>query len=190
LSDGRRKHAIFWSVVVGWVGVDVVTKAIAEARLLPQVPHPVWGNVVRFALIYNRGAAFGMQVGDSSRWVFTVLTAGALLMLAHLLRETRNNDVPRTLALALVTAGALGNLVDRLRSAKGVIDFIDVGTSQWRFWTFNVADVGVSCGAVLLAIVLWHEERSRHAVRAADEHAAPADVGTSRPDTAAHAPQQ
>jgi signal peptidase II len=92
-------------------------------------------------------------------------------MLAHLLRETRDRDVARTLALALVTAGALGNLVDRIRSANGVIDFIDVGTPHWRFWTFNVADIGVSCGAVLLAIVLWREERHRHALARAAEPA-------------------
>jgi signal peptidase II len=88
-------------------------------------------------------------------------------MLAHLLRETRDDDTPRTVALGLVTAGAIGNLIDRLRSDRGVIDFIDVGVEGWRFWTFNVADIGVSCGAVLLAIVLWREERSRHTQPAA-----------------------
>ena len=60
-------------------------------------------------------------------------------------------------ALALLSAGALGNLIDRLRHAKGVVDFIDVGTAEWRFWTFNVADMGVSIGAVLLAYLLWRE---------------------------------
>src|SRR6185295_9237050 len=81
-----------------------------------------------------------------------------------LFRETRSRDVARTIALALVTAGAIGNLIDRLTSSRGVIDFIDIGVTGWRFWTFNVADVGVSCGAVLLALVLWREERHRHAV--------------------------
>lgn len=61
-------------------------------------------------------------------------------------------------ALALVTGGAMGNLLDRLRSARGIIDFIDVGIGDARFWTFNVADVGVSIGAVLLAMVLWRED--------------------------------
>jgi signal peptidase II len=163
-DNAGHKQLLFWTVVVLWVAADVLTKAWAEARLLPQhLPHEVLGSFVRFTLVYNQGAAFGMRVGDWSRWVFTGLTAGALIMLLHLFRETRARDVPRILALALVTAGALGNLVDRIRSARGVIDFIDVGNSHWRFWTFNVADVGVSCGAVLLALVLWHEERVRHA---------------------------
>lgn len=162
MSEQHRKQTLFWTVVILWVLADVLTKAWAEARLMPaRMPHEVFGETVRFTLIYNPGAAFGMHVGEWSRWVFTALTVGALALLTHLFRETREGDVARTFALSLVTAGALGNLVDRLRSARGVIDFIDIGVRHWRFWTFNVADVGVSCGAVLLALVLWHEERGR-----------------------------
>jgi signal peptidase II len=51
-----------------------------------------------------------------------------------------------------------GNLLDRLRSERGVVDFIDLGVGSVRFWTFNVADVGVSIGATLLAVVLWEDE--------------------------------
>jgi signal peptidase II len=49
-------------------------------------------------------------------------------------------------------------LIDRLRSAQGVVDFIDVGIGAHRWPTFNVADMGVSVGAVLLAWVLWQED--------------------------------
>jgi signal peptidase II len=55
----------------------------------------------------------------------------------------------------------MGNLLDRLRSPLGVVDFIDVGIGDVRFWTFNVADVGVTVGAVLLAMVLWRDEKPR-----------------------------
>jgi signal peptidase II len=64
------------------------------------------------------------------------------------------------LALSLVSAGAVGNLIDRLRSARGVVDFIDIGTATWRWPTFNVADIAVTTGAVLLAVVLWREDRA------------------------------
>lgn len=162
MIEARRKHTLYWAIVISWVLIDVITKAWAESALTPQrIPHEVIGNFLRWTLVYNQGAAFGMHIGEWSRWIFTILTVGALVMLAHLLRETENDDTPRTLALALVTAGAIGNLIDRVRSSRGVIDFIDVGTESWRFWTFNVADIGVSCGAVLLAIVLWREERTR-----------------------------
>ena len=163
MSDARRKHVLFWGLIGAWVTTDVLTKAWAVRGLTPRVPREVFGELVRFTLIHNKGAAFGMHVGDWSRWVFTMLTLGALVMLAHLFRETRSGDTPRTLALALVTGGAIGNLIDRILSSRGVVDFIDIGVQGWRFWTFNVADVGVSCGAVLLALVLWREERAQHA---------------------------
>ncbi len=163
MSDARRKHVLFWGLVGAWVTTDVLTKALAVRALTPRVPREVFGELVRFTLIRNQGAAFGMHVGEWSRWVFTILTLGALMMLAHLFRETRSGDTPRTLALALVTGGAIGNLIDRIMSSRGVVDFIDIGVQGWRFWTFNVADVGVSCGAVLLALVLWREERAQHA---------------------------
>jgi signal peptidase II len=181
LSEARRKETLFWTIVIVWVAIDVLTKAWAETALAPaRIPHPVIGNFLRFTLVYNQGAAFGMHIGEWSRWIFAVLTIGALVMLAHLLRETRDGDVPRTLALSLVTAGAIGNLIDRVRSPLGVIDFIDVGTAGWRFWTFNVADIGVSCGAVLLAIVLWREERARHVAQAIP---APSPTQPSQPST-------
>ena len=67
------------------------------------------------------------------------------------------------MALALVCAGAVGNLLDRMRSFFGVVDFIDVGVGDARWPTFNVADMAVSVGAVLLAWVLWQEDREARA---------------------------
>ena len=169
MSEHRSKQTLYWGIVGAWVATDVITKAWAESLLTPMRSHEVFGEMVRFTLVYNQGAAFGMHIGEWSRWIFTALTIGALFMLAHLLRETRPADRARIIALALVTAGAIGNLIDRIRSPKGVIDFIDIGVGRTRFWTFNVADIGVSCGAVLLALVLWREERARHAVQSADQ---------------------
>lgn len=163
-NDGS-KAAVFWGLGLGWVLLDVITKRIAVAQLDWRVPTEVVGDWLRFTLVYNRGAAFGMHVGEWSRWIFTVLTIGALVMLAYLYRETRADQRIRLLALTLVTGGAVGNLIDRLRGSQGVVDFIDVGIGNvWRFWTFNVADIGVSCGAVMLAIALWQEDRELRAV--------------------------
>ena len=64
----------------------------------------------------------------------------------------------RELALGLVTGGAVGNLIDRIRSHQGVVDFLDVGIGALRWPTFNVADIGVSCGAIALALSLWRED--------------------------------
>lgn len=187
-SDTRGKATLFWGLVLAWVAVDVVTKQLAAAHLLPRgVPHEIVGEYLRFTLVYNQGAAFGMHVGEWSRWIFTGLTIGALAMLAHLYRDTHHTDQTRTLALALVSAGAVGNLVDRLRGSQGVVDFIDVGLGDWRFWTFNVADIGVSCGAVLLALVLWREERALRGTHGAEAHGGDGLASSPAPSGAEHA---
>lgn len=157
---------VFWPIAILVVLLDVITKAIAVASLAPAlIPHPVVGEFARLTLVYNRGAAFGIHVGPYSRPIFAVLTLGALAILWRLYRASAPADWRRVIALALVSAGAVGNLIDRIRSSRGVVDFIDLGTSAWRWPTFNVADIAVTTGAVLLAIVLWQEDRA--AARAA-----------------------
>jgi signal peptidase II len=165
---------LFWPVIAIVALVDVVTKAIAVRALVPQrVPHEVVGNAVRLTLVYNPGAAFGLNLGAESRWIFTTLTIVALAILWRLYRSTRRGDVMRVLALALVCAGALGNLLDRVRSDLGVVDFIDVGFGTTRWPTFNVADMAVSVGAVLLAWVLWQEDRQLASASAVGDASSP-----------------
>ena len=165
--QSRSKGALFWPVLAFVAAIDVVMKGYAERVLAPQrIPHEVFGEYLRFTLVYNPGAAFGLHLGEQSRWIFTVLTIVALVILGRLFLATKAGDTPRTLALALVCAGALGNLLDRLRSDLGVVDFLDVGFGDARWPTFNVADMAVSMGAMLLAWVLWQEDR----VAAMQEH--------------------
>lgn len=166
MERSNIKAALFWPVVLAIVGADRLTKIIAEQTLWPRyVPREVWGDMLRWTLVYNPGAAFGLHLGQYSRWIFLVLTIAALIILARLYRQTVPGDRWRTLAIALVTAGALGNLIDRIISPNGVVDFIDVGIGSRRWPTFNVADMAVSTGAILLAVVLWGEDRA--AARAA-----------------------
>lgn len=158
----RSNASRFWPVVALIVLLDVVTKAAAVRLLVPQrVPHDVMGEWVRLTLVYNPGAAFGLGQGFThSRWLFLVLTVVALGILGWLYRTTVHGDRPRVIAIALVCAGAVGNLIDRIRHDLGVVDFIDVGIGAARWPTFNVADIAVSGGAMLLAWVLWQEDRA------------------------------
>jgi signal peptidase II len=161
MESARPNPPLFWGTLVLIVAFDLVTKLIAATALSPQhIPHEILGNHLRLTLVYNPGAAFGLNLGIYSRWIFMALTAGALVILGRLFQATRQGDLLRTLALGLVCGGALGNLIDRVRSATGVVDFIDVGVGDLRWPTFNVADMAVSVGAFLLAWVLWGEERS------------------------------
>ena len=156
-------------ILVTIVVLDVVTKMIAVQNLSVYGPvKSVIGEYVRFTLVYNRGAAFGLSLGPYSRWLFMALTFGALVILWRLYRQTTSAQMARLVAISMVAAGAIGNLIDRIRSERGVVDFIDIGVPSWRWPTFNVADMAVSCGAFLLAYVLWGEEnRAEQAARAA-----------------------
>jgi signal peptidase II len=160
-----RKAATFWPVALALVVADTTTKQVAVARLTPPyVPHDVVGQLLRFTLAYNPGAAFSMSLGDASRWGFTLLALIALATLALVYRAAAGNDGIQGIAIALIAGGAVGNVADRLRSARGVVDFIDIGIGERRFWTFNVADMGVTCGAMLLAWVLWRKGKEERPV--------------------------
>jgi signal peptidase II len=146
-----KKAQLFWPLLLALVLADCGSKRVAEEALTPHTPHEVVGDVVRFTLGYNPGAAFGMNVGDASRAVFTTLTLLALIALGAMYRTTPADRRVEIAALALITGGAVGNLVDRIRAGP-VVDFIDVGIGSVRFWTFNLADAGITIGAVLLAV--------------------------------------
>jgi signal peptidase II len=151
----------FWAIVGVVVALDFTSKVVAVERLAPRhVPHPIIGEFVRFTLAYNPGAAFGMHLGPASRWIFGVLS---LVIVGVLLRAT--TDLTRMSRLAavgvpIVIGGAVGNLLDRIRQRDGVVDFIDIGVGDVRFWTFNVADTAVTIGAVCLVLALWQMERA------------------------------
>ena len=158
-SRKRGEHALFWGTLASVVATDAVTKAAAVAVLvLPHHEVAVFGDWLRWRLVYNPGAAFGLHAGAYSRVIFTVLTVAALGILARVYTLTRSGDRPRLLAVGLITGGAIGNLMDRIRSSLGVVDFIDFGLGEVRWPTFNVADIAVSTGALLLAWVLWMED--------------------------------
>jgi signal peptidase II len=128
--------------------------------------------VVRFTLAYNPGAAFSMSLGEYSRFIFGAFAVVALVVLWRLYRMTgrgvRAGDQLRVIALGLAFGGAAGNLIDRLRSPLGVVDFIDIGFGDVRFWTFNIADSAVTVGALALAWSLSREERETTPGRTTD----------------------
>src|SRR5215212_1453844 len=126
-SNGR----VFWTAAVGIIILDVITKTLAVRFLQPlHVPHSVIGEVVRFTLAYNPGAAFSMSLGAYSRVVFGTFAFIALIILWRLYRASGTGETIRVLALGLAWGGAAGNLIDRvLQSAgvrNGVVDFIDI----------------------------------------------------------------
>ena len=101
-------------------------------------------------LVFNKGAAFSLlaDAGGWQRGFFVAIALAASVWIGWLLRRHAAETV-FCLALALILGGALGNVIDRVLIG-GVVDFLDFHAFGWHWPAFNVADIGISCGAVLL----------------------------------------
>ena len=153
------KAGLFMGVLGGVVAFDFTTKILVQRTFHLYQQVDVIGDYVRLTYIHNPGAAFGIHLGPYSRIIFLVLSVIALVALAGMYWVTPAKDRVRLASIALICGGAVGNLVDRIRSSQGVVDFMDVGIGQLRWPVFNVADVAVTCGAIFLALSLWREEQ-------------------------------
>lgn len=155
------KTARFWIIVLIAVALDFVTKALAVEHLVPRhMPHQVIGDVVRFTLAYNPGAAFGMHLGPASRWIFAALSVVIVVVLVKTTADLTRTSRLAAFGVPVIVGGAIGNLLDRIRLREGVVDFIDIGIGTTRFWTFNIADTAVTIGAACLVIALWQEDNA------------------------------
>jgi signal peptidase II len=169
MGNGAERR-LYWSTGLAVLAADLVTKFLAERHLLRSAGREVMGDWFQLRLVYNPGAAFGLDLGPMSRWIFMAVAVVAVIALFRMSGQARSGDWFRQLALGLVSGGALGNLIDRVRSSQGVVDFLDLGLGQWRWPTFNVADMAVSCGAIALAVSLWREDARREAALVAGSH--------------------
>ena len=158
----NRKLTILGVILPVILIADIITKRWAVNVLQAEAARPDFlGGYVPLTFALNRGAAFGISIGNDPRWFFIPVALLALGLMVVLLIRAQGNDHLRIVSLALVVSGAIGNLIDRVRWDRGVVDFIgpiDLGFTHWPI--FNVADMAISCGAVLLAISFWQEERS------------------------------
>jgi len=148
--------------------IDQITKMIAEGSLellqnggesYPVIPH------LNFTLAYNYGAAFSMLGSGEvwQRWFLTVLALVVSIVILIWLAKLKSTEKWTAISLSLVLGGAIGNLIDRILYGR-VIDFIDVYAnwdvfflSRWpdgffHFATFNVADIAINIGAVILVV--------------------------------------
>ncbi|MBR9990539.1 MAG: signal peptidase II [Gemmatimonadetes bacterium] len=159
VPGGSAKLVIFLAVLIGVLLLDVSTKLLVQRHFFLYQQTDIIGEYVRLTYIYNPGAAFGIHLGDHSRIIFLVLSLVALAALLGMYWFTPVTDRLRLTAIALICGGAVGNLIDRIRSQSGVVDFIDVGVGTVRWPIFNIADIAVTTGAIILALSLWKEEQ-------------------------------
>lgn len=161
-----RRSAVMIGVLVA---IDQITKVLVKTSMMPGDSRPLIGTLVNLTFVENPGMAFGVSWG-SGKIVLTLLTvviAGALIW--YLRQIAAAHWAPR-LAVTLILAGAVGNLIDRLLYGVifggeslfygKVVDFIQVdipdvmlfGELHTHFPVFNVADSCVSVGVVLLLL--------------------------------------
>ena len=144
---------------------DILTKRWALESLSHGYTLESFG--VPLTLAFNKGIAFGIGIPDMGRWIVVGASIFVMIVLAGMLRDARQNDHARIFAIGLVWAGALGNLIDRVRWDAGVVDFIgpiDLGFMHWPI--FNVADMAITTGAILLGMSLWREDSATAAATA------------------------
>ena len=160
----NRKYTILAAIGAVILAADIATKQWA-LRALPRgrsvLLFEEWlGDGLPLTLAFNKGAAFSLSVGSASRWFFIAVSFLALGVLFWIYREARRDDTLRLVSASLVAAGAVGNLIDRLRWDQGVVDFlgpVNLGFMRWPI--FNVADSAITVGSILLVISLYKEER-------------------------------
>ena len=172
--SATRRWLPFAVLAIIVLGLDLLTKSLALRHL--EVGETTYlGGFLPLTLHFNTGGVWGIGGGVVPRWVFLPVTLLAVAVLIQLYRAAQPEQWLRRLVIPLITAGALGNLVDRLRWDRGVVDFIgpvDLGFMLWPI--FNIADSAISCCTVLLVLSLWRESWLEHRAAATAPAPAPA----------------
>lgn len=141
-------HTKLFFLMVAVVLVDQVTKAAALSLLSQGAAVPVLPSF-NLTLGFNEGASFGMMGGIMAGKPFLMSAMTGALTLAFAVMALRAKHAFERAGFALVVGGALGNIVDRLRQGA-VTDFFDLYWRDWHWPTFNVADIAITLGAVVI----------------------------------------
>lgn len=159
----QKKTILFLAIAGTVILLDQLTKSWIIATLRLHEGFSVVDGFFNIIHVRNPGAAFGFLAGASPAFrsvFFLAVTLAAILLILHYLRHTGIEKLSIVFSLALILAGAVGNLIDRIRFGE-VVDFLDlyVGATHWP--AFNVADASISTGAALLVISLFAKRKER-----------------------------
>jgi signal peptidase II len=167
------KRDFFWklaylAIAGGVFLIDQTTKAWAVRRLRLGDQIDVISGFLNLVYAQNTGVAFSMldDHGDSGRWGLSIVAIVAGVLVFYFFWRTPRSDDRMLGSLALLLAGIVGNVTDRLRLGF-VVDFIDVQFGSWHYPTFNVADMAIVVGAGLMIIDLFLVKRKHAEAKAA-----------------------
>ena len=148
-------------VILLAIAIDQISKrAIIYYHDSPLFLEDIIPNFLRFTYITNDGIAFGLDPFGEYNIILFVVSVIAVLFVVKILIDSREHSKLMQFSLSLILGGALGNLIDRFFTTfgfmgyNGVIDFIDIGIKEYRFYIFNFADFFISLGIILYLIFL------------------------------------
>jgi signal peptidase II len=159
----QKSNILFLAITFLVILLDQATKAWIVSAMRLYDSFAVVGGFFSITHVRNPGAAFGFLAGAPPlfRYIFFLaITVAAILLILHYLRVSRIEAPSLVPALALILAGAVGNLIDRIRFGE-VVDFLDIYIGNHHWPAFNVADSAITVGAVVLTVVLLRKRRER-----------------------------
>lgn len=142
-------------VITTCVGCDQATKFVAKEYLKPAAAISLAGDLLRLQYAENSGAFLGLGSSLPEHWrqlIFTVFAGAFLLGLLFYVSLGRELAFNHVICVSLILGGGLSNLIDRIAYDGRVVDFLNVGMGSIRTGIFNVADMAIMAGAILMAI--------------------------------------
>ncbi len=158
----RKNYGIFFITMALVAGLDQLSKWYITSTMSLHASYPVIDGFFNITYIRNPGAAFGFLANAAPLFrsgFLIVVSAAAIVMILYYIGRNRSEGILLTGALSLITGGAAGNLIDRVRFGN-VVDFLDLYISSYHWPAFNVADSAISIGAVLLVVEMFRRKRA------------------------------
>jgi signal peptidase II len=161
----KRKIILFCLINIALLGLDRYTKVLAKQHLENQEPLSYLHDTVRLGYVENTGAflSFGAGWPESvSFWVFGIIPFLLLLaFLVYCLVKAKDLRLSQLLPLGLIFTGGMGNIADRLMYNRHVTDFMNVGIGSLRTGIFNVADMCVTTGVIILLFQSFKKDNGK-----------------------------
>lgn len=157
----RLSYKIAAPLAVAVVLLDQATKLWIQDHMVLFTTRPVIPGFFNIVHVLNRGAAFGFLNRSDIQWqtyFFFAATALAVTIIFHLLRMARDDDKLLITGLALILGGAVGNLIDRIKTGE-VVDFLDFYWKGYHWPAFNVADIAIFLGSLGLLVAFYRFRR-------------------------------
>ena len=158
MTGRRSPHwLLFLGLAAAVVAADQASKAWITGRIEPGDVIEVAGDWIRLIVTWNTGGLFGLFQSNAA--VFAAFSVAVMVLIVVVNGRTAPGRY-LSVTLGFLLGGAVGNFIDRIALGH-VTDWVDIGVGTWRFYTFNVADMGITSGIAILAADALHLGRRR-----------------------------